>query len=272
MVPPLGQGRCCCQLAWSAGIIGSVDWSGSVIQIGTGVVERSEGVLRLGLPSATKTGYSDAQVDDTAGRRRRRYLWEPPLRLALRARFSHSADELVGTAGFGFWNVPFGPGLAMAPALPRALWFFFGSPPHDVPLAIGVPGHGWKAACLDAGRPSALAWAPWAPLALLVMQNRAVYRWLWPRIQRSLGISEAVVPGDLNRWHRYVLEWHAHVADFWVDDSLVLRAPSAPRGPLGFVAWMDNQYAVATPRGRFGWGLLQVADPQWLEISDLEIG
>jgi hypothetical protein len=263
---------CRCQLARSAGIIGPVDWSGSVVQIGTGVVEKSEDGLRLGLPSATKTRYSDAQVDDTAGRRRRRFLWRPPLRLTLRARFSHPADELLGTAGFGFWNVPFGPGLGMVPALPRALWFFFGSPPHNLPLAYGVPGRGWKAACLDAGRPAALAWAPWAPLALLAMQSRAVYRWLWPHIQRSLGISEAVVPGDLTRWRRYILEWHPHAADFWVDDSLVLRAPSAPRGPLGFVAWMDNQYAVATPRGRFGWGLLQVPEPQWLEISDLQIG
>ncbi len=249
----------------------SMDWSGSVIEIGTGAVERREGTLRLTLPSAARTQYSDAQVDDTAGRRRRRYLWRPPRRLSLQARFSHSAEELVGTAGFGFWNVPFGPGLGTLPALPRALWFFFGSPPHDVPLACGVPGHGWKASCLDAGRFSALAWAPVAPVALLAMRTRAVYRWMWPRIQQSLGISEAVLPGDMTQWHRYILEWRADGADFWVDDRLVLRAPKAPRGPLGFVAWMDNQYAIATPQGRFGWGLLPVTAVQWLEISSLAI-
>lgn len=251
--------------------MGFMEWSGSVVQIGTGVVERRDSVLRLALPSAARNRYSDAQVDDTTGRRRRGYLWRPPLRLALWARFSGPADDLRGTAGFGFWNVPFGPGLRMAPTLPRALWFFFGSRPHDVPLAYGVPGHGWKAACLDAGRPSALAWAPWAPLALLLMRSRAVYRWLWPRIQQSLGVSEALIGGDLTRWRRYALEWGANAAVFSVDDQPVLEATAAPRGPLGFVAWMDNQYAIATPRGRFGWGLLDVTGPQWLEIRDLEV-
>jgi hypothetical protein len=248
-----------------------MDWPGSVTQIGTGVVEEKGGVLRLMLPSARATQYSDAQVDDTTGRRRRHYLWRPPLRLSLQARFSHPASELVGTGGFGFWNVPFGPGLGMLPALPRTLWFFFGSPPHDVPLAYGVPGHGWKAASLDAGRLAALAWAPWAPLALLAMRSSTVYGWLWPHIQRSLGIREAAIPGDLTQWRQYALEWRADGADFWVDDRLVLQVPTVPRGPLGFVAWLDNQYAIATPRGRFGWGLLEVAVPQWLELGGLQI-
>jgi len=79
------------------------------------------------------------------------------------------------------------------------------------------------------------------------------------------------VPDDLRPWRRYAIDWGSNGADFWVDDRLVLHAPVAPRGPLGFVAWLDNQYAIATPRGRFGWGLLDVVEPQWLEIADLEI-
>jgi hypothetical protein len=178
---------------------------------------------------------------------------------------------MVGTAGFGFWNVPFDPGRPTRPALPRAIWFFFGSAPHDVALAAGIPGFGWKAACLDAGRLQALRWIPLAPLALLGMRNRRIFEWLWPRIQRALAVSEAIVPDDLRPWRRYAIDWGVDGADFWVDDRHVLHAPVAPRGPLGFVAWLDNQYAIATPRGRFGWGLLDVVEPQWLEIADLEI-
>jgi hypothetical protein len=102
------------------------------------------------------------------------------------------------------------------------------------------------------------------------MRNETIYRQLWPHIQQSLGVSEAVVPVDLCQWHHYVLDWRPDGADFWVDDQLLLHAPVAPRGPLGFVAWIDNQYAIATPRGRFGWGILDVPRPQWMEIAEMD--
>ena len=248
-----------------------MQWLGSHIETGTGVVEDKGGLMRLSIPAATAAQYSNAQMDDTTGRPCRRYRWRAPLKLELRARFSHPADELLGTAGFGFWNLPFGPGPARLPALPRTLWFFFGSRPNDLPLATGVPGHGWKAACLDATRPAALTWALLTPLALLAMRNETLYRQLWPHIQQSLAISEAVVPVDLCQWHHYVLDWRPDGADFWVDDQLLLHAPIAPRGPLGFVAWIDNQYAIATPRGRFGWGILDLLRPQWMEIAEMDI-
>lgn len=248
-----------------------MEWTGSVVELGTGTVTRKGGVVRLFLPNAADNRYSDAQIDDTSGRSRRRFRWSPPVRLSLRARFSHPSNQLMGTAGFGFWNVPFDTGRPMAPALPRAIWFFHGSAPHDVPLAAGIPGFGWKAACLDAGRPEALCWIPLAPLALLGMRSRRIFEWLWPRIQRALAVSEATVPDDLRPWRRYAIDWGFKGVDFWVDDRHVLHAPVAPRGPLGFVAWLDNQYAIATPRGRFGWGRLGVVEPQWLEIADLEI-
>ncbi len=247
-------------------------WSGGVLETGAGRVEQSDGGVRLLLPQADAGRYSDAQIDDTAGLSRRAHRWRPPVTLSLHARFSHPAGELRGTAGFGFWNVPFGPGASRIPALPRALWFFFGSPPHSVPLAAGVPGHGWKAASLDAGRPAALCWAPLSPLATLAMRAEGIYQWLWPHIQRALAVREALVPAEMTGWHAYLLEWRPDEARCWVDDELLLSVPVPPRGPLGFVAWMDNQYAIASPRGRFGWGLLDVPQPQWLEITDLHIG
>ncbi len=248
-----------------------MEWRGNLVEIGRGQVEHNGTGWRLFLPSASSREYSDAQLDDTGGLGRRQFLWRPPLTLSLRARFSHPAARLRGTAGFGFWNVPFGPGSAQVPALPRAAWFFFGAAPHDIPIAYGVPGNGWKAACLDLSRPAALPWAPLAPLTVLAMQNAAVYRWLWPRIQRSLGIAEAQIPAALDKWHNYLLRWRPDGVEFWVDDELMISAPTAPRGPLGFVAWIDNQYAIVSPRGRFGWGLSAVTEPQYLEIHDLRI-
>jgi hypothetical protein len=58
---------------------------------------------------------------------------------------------------------------------------------------------------------------------------------------------------------------------FYVDGVERLRAPTPPPGPLGFVLWIDNQYAVASRQGRFGFGLCEVRDEQWLEVEDLQI-
>jgi hypothetical protein len=56
-----------------------------------------------------------------------------------------------------------------------------------------------------------------------------------------------------------------------VDGDLLLQTPHSPRGPLGFVCWLDNQYMVATPRGRFAAGVLSTAGEQWLEVAELDI-
>ena len=136
--------------------------AGRILESGGGRVSGGD-VLRFTLPPGGLT-YADAQIDDHGGARPpgvARFAHRPGLALSLRARFSHTAAELHGTAGFGFWNNPFSP-LGGSPALPAAIWFFHAAPPSDMPLALGVPGHGWKAACIDATTPRALAWAPLA--------------------------------------------------------------------------------------------------------------
>ena len=162
------------------------------------------------------------------------------------------------------------------PALPRAAWFFYASTPSNMKLDIGTPGHGWKAACIDAQRGSALLWAPWAPLLVTLMNSKLVYSAFWPRIQRALRIREAMVPVDLTRWHKYELYWGRNFVHFAVSrpgiegTSVILRAPS-PKGPLGFVMWQDNQYLEITPWGRIRWGTLEVPEPQWMEVKHLRI-
>jgi hypothetical protein len=174
---------------------------------------------------------------------------------------------LRGTAGFGFWNDPFLMTGARMPALPRAIWFFYASPPSNMKLDLHTPGFGWKAATIDALRPITLVLAAIAPPAVLLMNVRALYPTLWSPIQRALNVREALVEANMTEWHTYTLEWGLERARFSVDQEPSLLDAPAPRGPLGFVMWMDSQYMVVTPQGRLGWGLLDVPGRQWMEAD-----
>ena len=238
----------------------------------------------LRLP-VTHKGYTDAQIDDY-GRipspspspsqakqkySRRAYPWRPGVRLHLRARFSHAIGRLIGTAGFGFWNAPFGDPTVRWPALPQATWFFYASEPTDLPLAQHGVGRGWFAATLDATTPSALMMAPLAPLVLLLNQSRTLRHRIWPTVQHRLGISYQQLDNDITQWHDYDLHWLPNGCSFQVNGRTVLQTPFSPRGPLGFVCWLDNQYLVVTANGRFRWGTLPIPATQWLEIDNLQL-
>ena len=238
---------------------------------GRGALEPAGPTLRLLIQDATAHQYSDAQLDDYQGLPRRRFPWRPPLTLTVRARFSHPADELKGTAGFGFWNDPFMMTGRRWPTLPRALWFFYASPPSNIKLDLQTPGHGWKAATIDALRWPFFALLPTAPLAIPLMNLRPLYRRLWPLAQQAINVSEAQVTAPMTAWHTYVIRWERRRTRFMVDGEPVLDCGTLPRGPLGFVLWMDNQYAVVTPWGRFRFGLLDIPGRQWLQISRIEI-
>jgi len=80
------------------------------------------------------------------------------------------------------------------------------------------------------------------------------------------------VPVNMTEWHTYVIDWQKKSAHFSVDGKTILDCRTSPRGPLGFVMWLDNQYMVVTPWGRFGYGLLDAPGRQWMEVSMAEIG
>ncbi len=238
---------------------------------GQGSLERSDATLCLVNADTSSSHYTNAQLDDYQGLPRRRFLWRPPLALTVRARFSHSKGELRGTAGFGFWNDPFLMTDRRVPTLPRAIWFFYGSPPSDMKLDLNTSGQGWKAATVDALRPIALLLVPLALPAALLMNLRPLYHALWPPIQRALNVREALVDVPMTEWHTYVIAWGEERSTFTVDGQTVLGDAPSPWGPLGFVMWLDNQYMIVKPWGRFGWGLLEAPGLQWLEVDHLAI-
>ena len=240
--------------------------------VGGGAVTASDAGVRLTVGPTAGDGYANAQLDDyhSDGQMRRR----SPLRLTVRARFSHEAGSLRGTAGFGFWNDPLGMTGRRRLRLPQAAWFFFGGPDTDMPWRHGVKGNGWKAATVDAGGSQLGALVPLllpgAPVAALAMRSWWVYRRLWPPLERLLGVDEAEVTVNMGEWHDYALEWRHDRVTFAIDGQRVLVTKRAPRGPMGLVIWIDNQYMVATPQGRFAHGVVKV-DEQWLELAALEL-
>jgi hypothetical protein len=238
---------------------------------GEGSLEHTGSTLRFVTIDTSGVQYSNAQIDDYQGLPRRGLPWNPPLKLTVRARFSSPEGELCGTAGFGFWNDPFLMTEKRIPTLPRAIWFFYGSPPSDMRLDLETPGRGWKAATIDALRPAGFFLAPLALPAALLMNVRPLYRAFWPPIQQALNLAERLVDVDMTAWHTYVIVWEVERATFFVDGEAVLGGAPSPRGPLGFVMWLDNQYLVVKPWGRFGWGLLGELARQWLEVDHLAI-
>ena len=239
--------------------------------VGSGAIHPITDGLRL-QNGPTSTGiYSNAQIDDYHPLRRAAFLQRPPLTFTVHARFSHHANALRGTAGFGFWNDPFGMSGPRWPTLPRALWFFFSAPPSNMALALDVPGPGWKAATIDAWRLPFLLLAPTAPFAMPLMNLRPLYRRLWPIGQRAIGVQECMLDLDMTVWHQYTIVWQPNHVRFLVDDRVLLQTNATPRGPLGLVIWKDNQAMTVTPWGLPRHQLVNCDDEQWMEIARVSI-
>jgi hypothetical protein len=236
------------------------------------VTQDEMGRWRLQIDPAPK-GYSDAQIDDYHGLPRSRFLWRPPVRLSLRASVEPSGP--LGTFGFGFWNDPFSLAIGQAgagwrfPTLPKALWFFYGSPPNDFSFVPGQPGSGWRAMSLDSPLLPALVLAPGALAGLALLMIPGIRRIAYRSALGLVRASEASLTIDAGQWHEYDLEWRKDFASFRVDGAPVMEVKSPPGGPLGFVAWIDNQYAVLSPRVGLRFGVLATGTSQKLEIEQL---
>ena len=249
---------------WAAGFGGALRW----FVMGEGEISFDVDCLRVVSGITTAEHTVDVQLNDHG--RERDFIWNPPLTLTLRARFSHPVERFQGTAGFGFWNKPIKMSRGLVYGMPRAAWFFFASPPSNIKLAESVDGYGWKAATMDAGRWPFLSLLPLVPIAVPLFNIGWLRQRLWPLGQRAMGVQERPLMLDWQAWHTYQIEWGKTETVFRVDGEEVLRAPS-PRGAMGFVLWIDNKWVVLRVDGRIGRGKLPFGEEQWLEIGRLEI-
>lgn len=237
------------------------------------MIEVEPGVWRLSAPPALGS-YRLAQLDDYHRHPRRNFPRRPPASASLCLRAS--APILPGTWGFGLWNDPFGFGISPAerrirlPALPNAAWFFFASPPNHLALADNQPANGWTAGIFCSPKIPPALLIPAAPgLGLLAVRPLArLLRRAATRIVRQESVALAV---DVCAWHTYRLEWEERRVRFFVDDDCALTTSEAPRGPLGVVIWIDNQYMRFAPDGRLGVGVVDAAEPGWIEFRDLNL-
>lgn len=244
-------------------------------QANGGAVRRTPtGGWQLSIPAGPAGQYRWAQVDDYLQLPRAKFPWQPPLSLRLRARVS--TDKLPGTWGFGFWNDPFSLSFGLSgmarriPALPNCAWFFFASPHNYLALYDDHPARGFLAASFSSARIPSILLLPAAPvLPLLALPPLA-------RLLRRAGrifVREAaiLVETEVTSWHSYRLDWQAGALSYWLDNRLIFHSPVSPRGPLGFVLWIDNQFAAFPPDGRVKMGTLPTPGDCGLEIEDLQI-
>jgi hypothetical protein len=235
---------------------------------GSAEVQWEPDCLRFLLRDAVEMQLANAEIGDYRSVARSRLPWQPPLRLWVRARFSHLAADLGGTSGFGFWNNPFDMDGGDVLAPPNVLWFFCASPQSDMIVAPGHPGHGFRAEMINGG--SMPGWL--VAMGNWLLRLPGLTNLLYQMAQRQVHAGAVRIDGlELAEWHDYVIFWERREAVFSVDDREVLRVPRPPDMPLGFVAWMDNQVAVARPDGEFRFGLEALPGEQWLELERIEI-
>jgi hypothetical protein len=239
------------------------------------VIIASPGEARLQIPPK-RSGYANAQLDDYRSLSRRYFPWRPPVRMSLRARCSHMRP--LGTLGFGFWNDPFslsfggGGGERRLPAPPCAVWYFYGSAPNDFGFVAGSPGSGFRAMALQFPQLpsplfSALAAAGWA-LTKVPPFRGALMKAAISRVQSA---EHPLSDLELDSWHTYQIHWKPDAVAFQVDSFPVMRAELSIQGPLGFVTWIDNQYAIASPSVGLEFGVIPTTAAQQLEIDDLRL-
>ncbi len=250
-----------------------------------GRVTHDGDVYRLSIPTTSDATYADAQLDDYDAQLRN-FANEPPQVLRLRARFS--SNQPKGTAGFGFWNAPFGQE-GQVLASPNNAWFFHGSPESDLRVVRNMPGHGFKAAMLNApqmpylkprgsNREPMLSHEPtqdprglgtrniWSRVANKLLSQPLLSRAAMRAAQAIVNAKEAMLTLDMTKWHDYELDWQSDLAIFRVDGREVLRAPKPPRSALGFVAWIDNYKAIAA-NGQYAFGYVACPQAQWMELK-----
>lgn len=241
---------------------------------GAQVTAQADG-WQLAVPPAAAGRYQLAQVDDYSSLARRAFPHRLPLRLELHAQVS--APNLPGTWGFGLWNDPFSLRLGLRraerrlPVLPNCAWFFHASPQNYLSLRSDLPPHGWLAGVFSSPPLPGLAVILPAALGLPGLLWPPLARWLRRALRGIIHEDAARLPVDPTQEHAYALEADAHGTRFFVDGELAFQTHLAPRGRLGLVLWVDNQFAAFAPDGRLRFGVLPSSQAAWLALRQVHL-
>jgi hypothetical protein len=231
------------------------------------------GTWRLSIPGGPQGTYRLAQLDNYRELKRRSFPYKEKFRMSLEARASQ--PSLPGTWGFGLWNDPFGMGILAGrglrlPDLPNTAWFFYASAQSYLSLHDDLPANGLLcAAFLSPHVPPVLLALAAAGLPLMLIPAAA--RLLLRLARRVVSQAGTALHVDPCAWHEYSLDWSPDRARFRLDGENVLQTQVSPRGPLGLVIWIDNQFAALPPGGRVRYGMQANLESAWIEIRDLHI-
>lgn len=234
----------------------------------------ADGGMRLTMQPGSGGNYRVAQFDDTRKLSRGEFRWQTPFTMRLQARVSD--PDLPGTWGFGLWNDPFstslhlGGGSRRLPVLPNSAWFFHASPENFLSLRDDLPGNGFLTAVFSSPLIPSVFLSP-AAISLPLLTWRPGARLIRRLARRWIKEGSTALELDTTVWHRYEIRAGVARVDFSVDDKIVLESAVSPRGRLGLVIWIDNQYAAFTPQGQLRYGRLAVPSPAWLEIKDVSV-
>lgn len=244
-------------------------------QVNGGLVRLFNGAgYHLSLGELDKPAYALAQVDDYMDLPRDQFPHTPGMALNLEARLS--SQSMLGTWGFGLWNDPFGIGIGgvgrsrLLPVLPNAAWFFYGSGENYLTLREDQPVNGFHTKTFRSPLLPSLTTLfaiPFIPMALWRTARRYL-RLLGRVFVKEDGMN---LDFDVETWHVYRIFWNESQVSFLVDNSPVFSTNIIPRGKLGIVIWIDNQYFRFDRSGKFDFGYLKVNKPQWMEIRSLAI-
>jgi hypothetical protein len=229
---------------------------------------------RLSLDQLDKPTYALAQIDDYMDLPRYKFPHTQGMTLNLEARLS--TQSVLGTWGFGLWNDPFGVGIGgggrsrLLPVLPNAAWFFYGSNQNYLTLREDQPANGFHAKTFRSPLlPSLTTFLtiPFLPLAIWRTARQYIRQFVRVFVKED-GMNLDI---DVETWHVYQLLWNESQVSFLVDNDPVFLTNIIPKGRLGIVVWIDNQFFRFDGSGKLDFGYLKVIEPQWMEVRSISI-
>ena len=238
------------------------------------VIAKANQVWRLEIPKMREGRYVLAQIDDYIHLPRGKFPHQTPINFQLDA--CVSGEDLPGTWGFGFWNDPFNLGLGaggmsrVLPVLPNAAWFFYGSYQNYLSLREDQPAAGFHVKVFS---------SPLIPSFMSLLAIPILPLFAWPAAARLIRrmskvfVKEEASPLSIRvtEWHTYRLVWHTDKVRFEIDGKNVFKTRVCPRGKMGLVIWIDNQFLRFGPDGKFGFGFLQIRSAQTLNLRNIKL-